>query len=495
MSERLPYEEQLPQQWDDLPLPDENSAWEDMKQRLEEEEDRKPVAWWRRGCGLWALLLPVLLVTAWWLFEKTDWFKKKKENGKTIVSGKPGSTDRQDQTGNTVSMQDQSSVAPDKNKETGGTVVTTTSDSSKRESISAPVNNTLIQSQQSNTITTKNETGISVKIPLAGKRRTGTKTGVKEGTKTNDHVPGAITDRNSENPSTQMPKNDAIKTTANEKPDPVVIENKNQPAPDTLSVKTVADTSTKSQPVKDLAKQQEADNKKEKKKKEKPKSPFFFSAGLGLYQQLPVAGQKLTPYSASGRKSSLADYIPSLYVRFTKENKWFLQTGFRYGAPQSTKEFMYASKSVPDTAQGVVFTQTTSSTLKKTFYHQLPLTFNYYIKPGWSVGAGIQVNKFSTAIADRQVSRTNNVTGQDSVLSKTLISDKGDSSFSVFKKTYLLGILETQYQFKRFSFGAKYSFGLQPYIQFTLPGGNLQKERTQSLQLFIRYQLWRSKSK
>ena len=77
MSERLPYEEQLPHQWDALPLPDENLAWADMKRRLEEDDDRKPIAWWRRGCMLWGFLLVGLLATGWWIFRPDKWFDKK----------------------------------------------------------------------------------------------------------------------------------------------------------------------------------------------------------------------------------------------------------------------------------------------------------------------------------------------------------------------------------------------------------------------------------
>ena len=39
MSEKLPYEEQLDQAWDTLPLPDEVMAWKDMKRRLDEDDD------------------------------------------------------------------------------------------------------------------------------------------------------------------------------------------------------------------------------------------------------------------------------------------------------------------------------------------------------------------------------------------------------------------------------------------------------------------------
>src|SRR5688572_23027924 len=71
MSERLPYEDQLHQHWNDLPLPDENRAWEDMKRRLEEEDDDRPIiAWWRRGCLLWGFLLLVIFGSGLWLIRE-----------------------------------------------------------------------------------------------------------------------------------------------------------------------------------------------------------------------------------------------------------------------------------------------------------------------------------------------------------------------------------------------------------------------------------------
>ena len=72
MNERLPYEEQIEQQWDDLPLPDETISWEDMKRRLEEGEDNGILPFWLRGCGLWGLLLVVLVGIGWWLYRQTE---------------------------------------------------------------------------------------------------------------------------------------------------------------------------------------------------------------------------------------------------------------------------------------------------------------------------------------------------------------------------------------------------------------------------------------
>jgi len=56
MNERLPYEEQLSEKWNDLPLPDENMAWADMRRRLDEEEKRRVIPFWLNGCAGWGLL-------------------------------------------------------------------------------------------------------------------------------------------------------------------------------------------------------------------------------------------------------------------------------------------------------------------------------------------------------------------------------------------------------------------------------------------------------
>jgi hypothetical protein len=232
-----------------------------------------------------------------------------------------------------------------------------------------------------------------------------------------------------------------------------------------------------------------AQEKRSKKDSSKNRS-FSFSAGIAMHQQLPVGGQSFTPYNAVGRKGSLRDYIPSIYFRLNRGDKWFLQSGFRYGAPQLVKKLLYKSKTDTISIQKY---NTTATTLEKTFYHQVPLTFNYFVVPNWSLGAGVVWNKFSSAVSSRDIIQTDRFTGLDSAISTGTIITSRDAD-SNFVKSYLQAVIETQYKWKRFSFGASYSFGLQPYIRFNV-GGQFREEKNSSLQLFIRYELWRSKKK
>ncbi len=176
-----------------------------------------------------------------------------------------------------------------------------------------------------------------------------------------------------------------------------------------------------------------------------------------------------------------------------KGNKWFIQAEFRYGAPQNTKDIIFKQQIRADSA-GAQFTDDTSSHLKKTYYHQLPVTFNYFIRTNWSIGGGFIWNKFTSAVAEQKVNRHDNLNNTDSLISKGSISSikKADSNFV---SSYFQYVLETQYQIKKLSLGIRYTFGLQPYLRFTLPGAAEEKEKNQSFLLFIRYELWRSKRK
>ncbi len=73
MNKKLPYEQKLEGRITDLPLPDENLAWEDMRKRLEEDGDDRIIPFWLRGCGLWGLLGVLLFALSWWIIRQEKW--------------------------------------------------------------------------------------------------------------------------------------------------------------------------------------------------------------------------------------------------------------------------------------------------------------------------------------------------------------------------------------------------------------------------------------
>ncbi len=485
MNDRLPYEEQVAQQWIDLPLPDENMAWADMKRRLEEDDDDGIIPIWLRGCGLWVLIAIILIGIGWWFIRPDKWWNKKQATESMTTTGQNGhNADRKiNATKTTDTTRLRSGTRPE-------TKVI------KTDTIKNPVNAiSNKQPRERRSQKSKDDLIVSTNRPGSKKKKADDK--IRTGRSREENKKNAPKANKSRKGNEQV--DITIQPAGKENEPGIVATAKDKPVIVTRdSVTTIpinARDSLIRQPLPDSTTKKiiDATTKTNETKKDSSKTrSISFSAGIGMHQLIPIAGQKLTPYNSLGRKGSLLDYIPSAFARMYKNNKWFIQLEFRYGAPQYTKEFTYQQQSKLDSIGPQRFTVTTSTKLKKTFYHQLPVTFNYLVLPNLSVGSGIVWNKFVSAISKKESNWRNNTTLQDSAVNNGIFSDKTDT---LFKRSYFQALIETQYQWRRFSLGARYSFGLQPYINFTLPGGARQHERNKSLQFFIRYELWKSKTK
>ena len=500
MNERLPYEEQLDQAWEDLPLPNEDMAWKDMKRRLDEDDDDKIVVPPpRRGCGIGALLIGLLFFGGLWLLLRPEkWFTKNENESaqQTRIDGKENNIEN--------NGEDEIQVKQDQNmdkitqKDTANTR-STTDDPNEQDRSKIGNKNSDIKSttKGSEPLTTKDEITIQANDPGTKKKRTNiqpvkanrpgdaSKAQNKKAKKNNiDKEPAS-------NQKKQQVTEDVLSNNvpAQQKDSVVNDTRSHQPQINTLPV-TDSSRNKEVQPTAPGRKDSAAENKNIIEQKDKEQRPIFFSAGLGMHQQIPIAGQEWVTYNSLGRTGILSDYIPSINFRMEKQDRWFLQTEFRYGAPQHTKQVTYEQVVKFDTASQSTITN--SSVLKKTFYHQVPLTFNYYVLPNWSIGSGIQWNKFHSAVAEQDLKKRRSGTSNDSLVSQEIVKVNADT-VSAFAKSWFQGIIQTQYQWKRFSIGVKYSFGLQPYIKFTLPNQPLQEEKNSSFQIFLRYELWRSK--
>ncbi len=480
MNEHLPYEDELMKRLEELPLPAEDMAWEDMKRRLDKDDDMPLIPPFFKGCtskGIALLLLAIALVfMAKWFHKRTEkpnakanGIENKMQADKSKNSPNPTPENKKPAE---ILLKDSNTSLSSK----GTTNLTYDNDSSV-------VNGTLVKLISSGNGKNKmqnedtdqqiagsfNKKDINVNIkhnhqhnrPV--KKVNGTMTATVAGNLEENST--INTDKNINQTKTNAQdktENDTTGIVINTKPIPDLLKKKNR---DTSLNKTIAEN--------------DAFNKKH----------LLFGAGLALYQLLPVDGQKSTPYNSLGRKSSLGDYMPSVYARIYQDKKWFIQSEFRYGAPQYTKDIVYIPKKIIDSSGTSITSE--SKSVKKTFYHQLPVSFNYFILPGLSVGTGITFNRFSSALVQQDIHKTGIITQADTLITSDLVTQK--KTDSNFVKSYIQALLEAQYQWKHFSFGARYSFGLQPYLQFTLPGGEHRQEKNSSLQIFIRYELWQSR--
>jgi len=460
-------------------LPDENLAWEKMKARLDEEEGRRRFVLppFLTGCGGWALLL-LLLAGGFGLYmafynpdekESTTTQVNQQdsiqETGTTATSGTKGRVKREMQNGDENSIRLIETDIKDKKEKP----ITTEENVLPKSTVIAE--KTIEDNIRKKNYDKKNQTAV--------KQTTNKKTSSIAKGKTdvlkNRNVETYINENSAAPEKKQLENN--VENTIAEVSDSNSLSKDNSVAIDDSSV-VIKDSS--------LNKTSSVDSTQTEKNKKQNKG-WVVAAGLTVQQQLPFGGQQWTPYNYMGRKGSLADYVPAVYIRLYKGEKWFLQSGFRYGAPQYSKEFVYTQNYKLDTIGQVQ--STTAYRLKKTYYHQLPFSFHYFVKPGWSVGIGGVYNKFFGAVSEKE-ERERLTATTDTLISKTLVRDRNDS---LFRSHNFQLLLETQYRWKRFSIGAQYTPGLQPFIEYTNALGQKQKQRNFAVNVFVRYELWQSK--
>jgi len=215
---------------------------------------------------------------------------------------------------------------------------------------------------------------------------------------------------------------------------------------------------------------------------------LFVTAGLGLQQQIPIAGQSIVSYNYYGTNSSLPDYLPHAYVQLQKVNKWFLEADFRFGVAQAVNEFPYSQKTTYDPAMMNV--SITTMKLKKTYYHELSSSFNYFFFRNFFFGTGGMYSRFDGAITEQETNTTNVVTQATNSVKEIILVKHFTDSF-LYRNQWRI-LMQLGYQWRKFSVSLRYTRDLQPYIKYTRPDGNVTEEKNQSLQFLLRYKLWQS---
>lgn len=222
--------------------------------------------------------------------------------------------------------------------------------------------------------------------------------------------------------------------------------------------------------------------------KEKKSNSFVWSAGIGMQQQVPVGKQQLTSYGFNGKNNFINNYIPSVYLQLEKPSKWFLQAVLGFASPQPTEQINYSRKTTLDNNSGKLSTSLVQ--LKKLYYHRLLLDFNYYIRPGLSIGAGFGNNWLFKAISEEQFIVKNVQRGNEEITKRIIHRGYTDSFFYSSVPVYLV---QLNYRWRKWDFGIRYTADILPFMKYTKPTGEIEQPKNYSLDILLKFRLWRSR--
>ncbi|MBB1285899.1 hypothetical protein HRH25_16055 [Flavisolibacter sp. BT320] len=456
MSENLPYHDE---QWDDLPLPNEEEAWQKMQHLLEEKERRRrflPLWFWRYG--LLGILVAGLATGGYFFLAKNG--KTPTETTSTNAAVPPERKDQQKPT----------QREPEKNKvslpgDKGTSAANKTPHENSHQPLAINRGNPGLEKQRSPKAST-------------------------------DKVDGSFNSYSSQKKNNvwvdvarvvEQKKHEREKTFDQTSQDSISEEKAqvSQPQPQAQTADTPSADSTATRDSTEPVIETPVDSSETQKQAPKKKSLIVFSAGVGLQQAIAFGGQQTSNYTLAGKQNKFSDHLPSVYLRLQK-GRWFLQGEMHYQVPQPVKPFSFSQVSSYDGASNTINTERLS--VQKLYYHQVPVSINYTIVPQWSLGAGVVYNRFAGAVTGQETQHKNVVTGTES-MTRQVVPVKGYKDSFLYKSTTGF-LLQTDYHWGRFSLGLRYTASLQPFIKYTQPDGAVLNEKNQVLQAILRFRLF-----
>lgn len=478
MSENLPNHSE---QWDDLPLPNEEEAWQKMKRLLDKEERRRflPFWWWRYG--LFGLLLIGVAAGGYFLLNRSV----DKQIATKPIKKDVQQQERNEQQHERRELLEKKALSPrnsvtvqralEGNKETELKNNTVQHNSVATIPDKKEASNNRISLQQTRparvNFFNRNQIKSSGNKIRALRRKQWFQEKQMQHTEKIPVDNGAVKKR--DEAESVLHKSQPIIAPANKE-----LQKKTDSLKQDVTKAYVDSTDAKDSAKTSTVPVASTEHKKEKAKK----SRIQFSAGVGLQQALAFNGQRTTSYDSTGRRFGWFDYIPSVYLQL-KKGKWALKAEFNYRVPQLVKPFSYSQTTSYDSTNNLLRTEKFS--IQKLYYRQVLLSINRFVLPNWSWGVGGTYNLLAGAIVEQQMEDKNVSTGGE-IFWRNPSTVKGYRDSFLYKST--VGILfQTDYHWKRVSLGLRYTKNLQPFIKYTKPDGAVLEDKSQALQAVLRF--------
>jgi Outer membrane protein beta-barrel domain len=213
------------------------------------------------------------------------------------------------------------------------------------------------------------------------------------------------------------------------------------------------------------------------KKENKATNKNKWAVSIGFNQFVAIPNQHYSSANANGKNNFIDDYIPVPQLRYRLNDKWFVQAEVAFNSPQYSPELPIGIRT-----DSALFGQRIY--LRKLYYLRIPVSFYYRPVKQMYAGGGLQLAALTNAAAF----------SRDSIVATPLKNFSSNTTYQVINKNEIAVFVDLGYQWNNLSAGARYNQALNSFINTAVPGIGNVKATNHSLQLYIRYTLWKSKS-
>ena len=189
---------------------------------------------------------------------------------------------------------------------------------------------------------------------------------------------------------------------------------------------------------------------------------------------------------------ALSDYIPVPFIRWYISKKLYLQIEGQINTPQYTKQLLAKHEIINDTSRPGQITEDNSVYINKLFYFNIPLSINYSPLQNFYVGAGLQFSQLTNGVGLFEGQEYSPLS-PDTLSKSKFASIKEDPVYKEIKTIEWRILLDVNYQWQNLVLGVRYNQALSNFINVQVSSTQVTQARNNSVQLYLRYILWKNK--
>ena len=211
--------------------------------------------------------------------------------------------------------------------------------------------------------------------------------------------------------------------------------------------------------------------------------------GFSLPMGFPLGDQNPGAYNINAKPNRISDFLPAPHLQYHINNKVYLQTELQFLNPQFIQPVLLFQNKTEFPSTNTVHYN--SIYARKLYYFNLPVGIHYSPFPHFYLGTGLQFSSLISGVAMHEETSFVIGSGQRDLLSQRYAKFKNDSISNRIDNSEFRLMLDANYYWRQFTVGLRYNQAFSNYVSFRLNNVSpLFTDKNKTLQFYLRYNLW-----
>lgn len=216
-----------------------------------------------------------------------------------------------------------------------------------------------------------------------------------------------------------------------------------------------------------------------------------FALGFSLPLGFPLGDQKPLAYNFNAGNNTVSDFLPSPHLQYHFNDKAYLQSEIQVMTPQFIRPVLLSYSKTQNT--NATITTYNSIYARKLYYFSVPVSMHYSPFKHFYLGTGLQFSSLLSGVALYEVQRTGMVPSGE-MYSANYGKFRNDTLSNKLNGSEFRLMMDANYYWNRFTVGLRYNQALSNYVDLRATANSpAVADKNKLLQFYLRYNLWETR--